>query len=62
MRYEDQAAIRALIDEHGLFAVLDTISGICGKKAEAAVGAYKADWEKAEAIVDEASSKVLDIF
>lgn len=67
MTTQEQTDLEMLVDRHGLFAVLDSLSGICGGKAEHLRGNWQdenaaRDWEKAESAVDRAASKVLDLF
>ena len=59
----------ALVNEHGVFAVLDAMSGICGNNAEDAAEDEQpkseeraADWIAAESAIDAAASKVLELF
>lgn len=59
--------LEACVDKHGLFAVLDALSGICGQKAEHVATNWQdtklaKDWAQAEAALDAASNKVLDLF
>jgi len=54
--------LKSLLAQHGLFAVLDALSGICGRNAESAKNFdAKDNWEAAESTIDAAASKVLDM-
>ncbi len=53
-----QRSLRRMIERNGLYAVLDTLSGICGIEAERT---GNADWERAEAVIEQAVSIVLDL-
>jgi hypothetical protein len=53
--------LETLVDSHGIFAVLDALSGVCGRKAEQP-GNHAADWTATESAIDAAASKVLDLF
>ena len=55
--------LQALVEQYGMFAVLDYLSGICGRKAEAAKSFFdKDDWTAAEEACNVAASKMLDLF
>jgi len=54
--------LKSLLAQHGLFAVLDALSGACGQNAERAKNFDTMDnWKAAEAALDAAASKVLDL-
>ena len=53
--------LRSLVNQHGIFAVLDALSGLCGQEAERAKNFDSKDnWLSAETAIDAAASKVLD--
>jgi len=61
-----QDQLEALIDRFGLYAVLDSLSGVCGLKAEHIRANWQdnslaENWETAEAAIDAAASKILDL-
>ena len=53
--------IKILIEQYGLFAVVDYISGYCGQQSEIR-NEQAVDWAKAELALDEAATKILDLF
>lgn len=55
-----QDVLKNMIEQYGVFAVLDQLSGICGQKAEL-LDEHEADWKTAEEAIDAAASKILDI-
>lgn len=66
MTTDDQNTVERLIDAHGLFAVLDCLSGICGLKAEHLASNWQdtnaaKEWERAANALDKAASRVLDL-
>lgn len=62
-----QETLEALVDRHGLFSVLNCLSGICGRKAEHIKSNWQdsnlaENWESAESAIDAAASRVLDLY
>jgi len=66
MTTQQQNQLEALVDNVGLFSVLDALSNICGLKAEHIqlnwqdAGLAK-EWEHAESTLNKAASKILDL-
>ena len=69
MNKDDQNTLKGFIERFGVFDTLNTLSGICGRKAEhfqsnwdyGVKDAKAKEWEKAEAAIDKAASEVLDL-
>lgn len=61
-----QEQLEALVDQFGLFAVLDNLSDVCGLKVEHVTSNWQdadlaKEWRAAETAIDAAASKVLDL-
>ena len=56
--------LEKLVNKYGIFAVLDGLSGVVGRKAELPelTEQETADWAATESAIDAAASKILDLF
>lgn len=54
--------LESLIEQHGIFYVMDALAKVCGKRAEAAKNFdAKDNWEAVASAIDNAASKILDV-